>query len=180
MPLLPGFGRLSFYAEGFALRGDLLCPRRRRRQNAAGGVPRSPYGSSGSTPGPPFTGDTPIPFRKISGAQNMVPGMIPPGPLGPGVVQNFGLCHFTAAPGSDQPWQRVRDRRCAGRGRSENRREGQAPPLRNDRKSDPQQKTGGPVAHLYGVFNSPVWFRRDRRGFMAAVAIASPRTEIAP
>ena len=79
-------------------------------------------------PQSPFTGDTPIPFRKISGAQNMVPGMIPPGPLGPGVVQNFGLCHFTAAPGSDQPWQRVRDRRCAGRGRSENRREGKALP----------------------------------------------------
>ena len=48
----------------------------------------------------------------------MVPGMIPPGPLGPGAAQNFGLCHFTAAPRFDQPWQRVRDRGCAGRGRS--------------------------------------------------------------
>ena len=56
LPLLPGFGRLSFYAEGFALRGDLLCPRRRRRQNAAGGVPRSPHGSSGATPGPRLRG----------------------------------------------------------------------------------------------------------------------------
>ena len=31
----------------------------------------------------------------------------------------------------------------------------------------------------YGGFNSPVWFQRDRRGFVAVVAIASPRTEIA-
>ena len=50
------FGRVSFHAKGFALRGDLLCPRRRRRQNAAGGVPRSPHGSSGATPGPRLRG----------------------------------------------------------------------------------------------------------------------------
>ena len=37
--------------------------------------------------------------------------LAPPGPLGPGAVQNFGLHHFTTAPGSDQPWQRVRDGR---------------------------------------------------------------------
>ena len=99
--------------QGFALRGDLLCPRRQRRQNAAGGDSHRrreqvPSGSSSFSPGPPFTGDTPIPSCNISGAQNMVPGMIPSGPLGPGAVQNFGLFHFTAAPGSDQPWQRVR------------------------------------------------------------------------
>ena len=180
-----GFGTGFIPRGGFRPLGEFLSQRWERNQRIAGGDSHRrrkqvPSGSSSFSPSPPFTGDTPIPFRKISGAQNMVPGMIPPGPLGPGVVQNFGLCHFTAAPGSDQPRQRVRDRRCAGRGRSENRREGQAPPLRNDRKSDPQQKTGGPVSHLYGVFNSPVWFRRDRRGFMAAVAIASPRTEIAP
>ena len=57
---------------------------------------------------PPVTGDTPIPFRKISGAQNTVPGLIPPGPPGPDAVQNSSLHHFAAAPGSDQPWQRVR------------------------------------------------------------------------
>ena len=73
----------------------------------------------------------------------MVPGMISPGPLGPGAVQNFGLCHFTAAPGSDQPWQRVRDRGCAGRGRSKNRREGQAPPLRDGTGNVPRRGTGG-------------------------------------
>ena len=43
--------------------------------------------------------------------------LIPSEPLGPGSVQNSGLCHFTAAPGSDQPWQRVRDRARAGRRR---------------------------------------------------------------
>ena len=102
----------------------------RRRRRAPMGVPAH----SRSSPGPPFTGDTPTPFRKSSSAQNTVPDFIPSGPLGPGAVQNFGLCHFTAAPGSDQPWQRVRDRGCAGRGRSKNRREGQAPPLRIFRK----------------------------------------------
>ncbi len=86
---------------------------KRRQGWAPMGVPAH----SRSTPGPPSTGDTPTPFRKISGAQNTVPGMIPSGPLGPDAVQNFGLFHFTAAPGSDQPWQRVRDRVCAGRSR---------------------------------------------------------------
>ena len=119
--------------------GEFLSQRWERNQRIAGGDSHRrrkqvPSGSSSFSPSPPFTGDTPIPFRKISGAQNMVPGMISPGPLGPGAVQNFGLCHFTAAPGSDQPWQRVRDRGCAGRGRSKNRREGQAPPLRIFRK----------------------------------------------
>ena len=116
---------------------------------------------SRSSPGPPFTGDTPTPFRKSSGAQNMVPGMIPPGPLGPGVVQNFGLCHFTAAPGSDQPWQRVRDRGCADWDCSENKKQrAGVPPLRR--------------------FHDPVWFQRDRRGFKAAAVAISRMTEIAP
>ena len=109
----PVLGQVSFHAEGFALRGEFLSQRWERNQRIAGGDSHRhreqvPSGSSSFSPGPPFTGDTPIPFRKISGAQNMVPGMIPPGPLGPGAVQNSGLCHFTAAPGSDQPWQRVR------------------------------------------------------------------------
>ena len=63
---------------------------------------------SRSSPGPPFTGDNPTPFRKSSSAQNTVPDFIPSGPLGPGAVQNFGWYGFTSAPGSDQPWQRVR------------------------------------------------------------------------
>ena len=44
--------------------------------------------------------------------------LIPSGTLGPDAVQNCGLCHFTAVPGSDQPWQGMRDRVCAGWGRS--------------------------------------------------------------
>ena len=67
-----------------------------------------PSGSSSFSPGPPFTGDTPIPSCNISGAQNTVPGLIPFGPPGPDAVQNSSLHHFAAAPGSDQPWQRVR------------------------------------------------------------------------
>ena len=104
-----------------------------------------PSGSSSFSPGPPFTGDTPIPSCNISGAQNMVPGMIPPGPLGPGAAQNFGLCHFTAAPRFDQPWQRVRDRGCAGRGRSHGAGTGghRGPPLRGNRENVLQQGTGG-------------------------------------
>ena len=134
-----GFGTGFIPRGGFRPLGEFLSQRWERNQRIAGGDSHRrrkqvPSGSSSFSPSPPFTGATPIPFRKISGAQNMVPGMIPPGPLGPGVVQNFGLCHFTAAPGSDQPWQRVRDRGCAGRGRSKNRREGQAPPLRIFRK----------------------------------------------
>ena len=31
------FGRVSFHAKGFALRGEFLFPRRKRNQNAAGG-----------------------------------------------------------------------------------------------------------------------------------------------
>ena len=143
-----GFGTGFIPRGGFRPLGEFLSQRWERNQRIAGGDSHRrrkqvPSGSSSFSPSPPFTGDTPIPFRKISGAQNMVPGMISPGPLGPGAVQNFGLCHFTAAPGSDQPWQRVRDRGCAGRGRSKNRREGQAPPLRDGRGNVPRRGTGG-------------------------------------
>ena len=52
------FGRVSFHAKGFALRGDLLCPRRQRRQTAAGGDSHRrheqvPSGSSSFSPRPP-------------------------------------------------------------------------------------------------------------------------------
>ena len=135
---------------GFRPLGEFLFSRRKRNQNAAGGDSHRrreqvPSGSSSFSPGPPFTGDTPIPSCNISGAQNMVPGMIPPGPLGPGAAQNFGLCHFTAAPRFDQPWQRVRDRGCAGRGRSHGAGTGghRGPPLRGNRENVLQQGTGG-------------------------------------
>ena len=94
-------GRVSFPSMG-------KKPKDRRGKTHIAVGNKFPPAPVRSPPGPPFTGDTPIPSCNISGAQNMVPGMIPPGPLGPGAVQNFGLCHFTAAPGSDQPWQRVR------------------------------------------------------------------------
>ena len=54
-----------------------------------------------------------VPARKIR-----LRIMIPSGTLGPDAVQNCGLCHFTAIPGSDQPWQGMRDRVCAGWSRS--------------------------------------------------------------
>ena len=129
--------------QGFALRGDLLGLRRQRRQNAAGGVPRSPYGSSGATPGPrnlrgpnsrglPATvrrgrdndcpriraaaaispksrwagmlGQTGAPDRSGS---NLCGGELAGGSEYPPLQGNFGRYGFTAAPGSDQPWQRV-------------------------------------------------------------------------
>ena len=152
-----GFGTGFIPRGGFRPLGEFLSQRWERNQRIAGGDSHRrrkqvPSGSSSFSPSPPFTGDTPIPFRKISGAQNMVPGMISPGPLGPGAVQNFGLCHFTAAPGSDQPWQRVRDRGCAGRGRSKNRREGQAPMAG-------ETSLGGERAGL--LTRPPVLLRRD-------------------
>ena len=58
-----------------------------------------------------------LPSAKFPARKIRLRVLISSGPLGPGSVQNFGLCHFTAAPASDQPWQGVRDRRCAGRSR---------------------------------------------------------------
>ncbi len=40
--------------------------------------------------------------------------------------------------------------------------------------------TGGHRGRPYGVFNSPFWSQRDRRGSVAAAAIVSLMTEIAP
>ena len=88
----------------------------------------------------PIYGGYPIPLCNISGAQNMVPGLIPSGPLGPSTAQNFGLCYFTAAPGSDQPWQGVRNRRRVDRNCSEHRkRAGRCPAPAALKKS---QQTG--------------------------------------
>ena len=56
-----------------------------------------------------------LPSAKFPARKIRLRVLIPSGPLGPGSVQNSGLFHFTAAPGSDQPWQGVRDRRRAGR-----------------------------------------------------------------
>ena len=94
-------GRVSFPSMG-------KKPKDRRGKTHIAVGNKFPPAPVRSPPGPPFTGDTPIPSCNISGAQNTVPGLIPFGPLGPGAVQNFGLHHFTTAPDSDQPWQRVR------------------------------------------------------------------------
>ena len=59
---------------------------------------------------------TEVPARKIRFRV-----LIPPGPLGPVAVQNFGFFQFPAAPGSGQPWQGMRDRVCAGWSRSHKR-----------------------------------------------------------
>ena len=161
-----GFGTGFIPRGGFRPLGEFLSQRWERNQRIAGGDSHRrrkqvPSGSSSFSPSPPFTGDTPIPFRKISGAQNMVPGMIPPGPLGPGVVQNFGLCHFTAAPGSDQPWQGARVGGASI---------GIAPKTENGRIWDP------PLQRFKDLHRS----QRNRIGSMAAAAAISRMTEIAP
>ena len=127
------FGSVSFYAEGFALRGESLCPRRQRDQNAAGGVPRSPHGSSGATPGPPFTGVIPIFFRKSSGAQNTVPGFYFFRATGPWCGAKFRPVTF---------YRRAWFRPAVAEGAGSEMRRSELP-----RK----QETGGPVSHPYGM-----------------------------
>ena len=130
--------------QGFALRGDLLCLRRQRRQNAAGGglrwasppivaPPPDPRNLRGpNSRGLPATvrrgrdndcpriraaaaispksrwagmlGQTGAPDRSGS---NLCGGELAGGSEYPPLQGNFGRYGFTAAPGSDQPWQRV-------------------------------------------------------------------------
>ena len=105
----PMFGMVLFHAEGFAPRGEFLFLRRKRNQNAAGGGLRWAYPPIVAPPPDPRLRGIPLrPSAKFSAHKIRFQMLIPSGPLGPGSVQNSGLCHFTAAPGSDQPWQRVR------------------------------------------------------------------------
>ena len=99
--------------------GEFLFSRRKRNQNAAGdGLRWASPPIVAPPPDPRLRGIPLRPSAKFPAHKIRFQVLIPSGPLGPGSVQNSGLCHFTAAPGSDQPWQRVRDWRCAGRSRS--------------------------------------------------------------
>ena len=103
---------------GFRPLGEFLFPRRKRNQNAAGGGLRWASPPIVAPPPDPRLRGIPLhPSAKFPARKIRLRVLIPSGPLGPGSVQNSGLCHFTAAPGSDQPWQRVRDRARAGRRR---------------------------------------------------------------
>ena len=116
LPLV--FGRLSCYAEvspfgatSFALggKGGKTPPGvSRGRLSAPAGPPPDPR-----LRGLSLRPSTEVPARKIRFRV-----LIPPGPLGPVAVQNFGFFQFPAAPGSGQPWQGMRDRVCAGWSRS--------------------------------------------------------------
>ncbi len=97
--------------------GEFLFPRRKRNQNAAGGGLRWASPPIVAPPGPRLRGIPLRPSEEVPARKMRLQVLIPSGPLGPGAAQNFGLHHFTAAPGSDQPWQRVWDRRCVGRSR---------------------------------------------------------------
>ena len=63
---------------------------------------------------------------------------------------------------------------------SETQREGQAPPLRDERGNVLQRGTGGRRGPPLRRFYDPVWFWRDRCGFVAVVVAISRRTKIAP
>ena len=103
---------------GFRPLGEFLFLRRKRNQNAAGGGLRWASPPIVAPPPDPRLRGIPLhPSAKFPARKIRLRVLIPSGPLGPGSVQNSGLCHFTAAPGSDQPWQRVRDRARAGRRR---------------------------------------------------------------
>ena len=79
-----------------------------------------------------------VPARKIR-----FRGFISSGPPDPDTVQNFGLFRFTAAPGSDQPWQRVQGRGCVDRNcpKTGNGR-ASVPPLRYEKKVLLQRNDG--------------------------------------
>ena len=138
---------------GFRPLGEFLFLRRKRNQNAAGGGLRwaSPP-IVAPPPAPLFTGDTPTPLCKISGAQNTAPGFDSfraTGPwfcakfrfmpfhsrawFRPAVAEGAGSCPRRSAPfprtGDGRVWDSPLRRTTAI---SEIRREGQAPPLRSD------------------------------------------------
>ena len=86
----PVLGWVSFHAEDFAPWGEFLSQRWERNQRIAGGDSHRrreqvPSGSSSFSPGPPFTGDTPTPFRRSSGQpwQEMRDGWTPIRPQWP-------------------------------------------------------------------------------------------------
>ena len=154
LPLV--FGRLSCYAEvspfgatSFALggKGGKTPPGvSRGRLSAPAGPPPDPR-----LRGLSLRPSAEVPARKIRFRVSILSG-----PLVPGAVQNFSFCHFIAAPGSGQPWQRVQDRVCAGRSRSyEPGRAGHmGPPLRRSRgESGMAQKTQHPA----GFFRKRAW-----------------------
>ena len=116
LPLISG--RRSYYAEGFALwatsfalggKGGKTPPGVSRGRLSAPAVPPPDPRLRGLSLRP----SAEVPARKIRFRVSILSG-----PLVPGAVQNFSFCHFIAAPGSGQPWQRVQDRVCAGQSRS--------------------------------------------------------------
>ena len=86
---------------------------KRRRGWAPMGVPAH----SRATPGPPFTGVIPIPFRRSSGAQNTVPGVDSFRATGP-----WSGAKFWPAPFYNRAWFRPAVAEGAGRGRAESSR----------------------------------------------------------
>ena len=103
-----GFGTGFIPRGGFRPLGEFLSQRWERNQRIAGGDSHRrrkqvPSGSSSFSPSPPFTGDTPIRFRRRFGAQNTVPDLDFSGPLGPGAVGSGRGWGSPPAPPGVQP-----------------------------------------------------------------------------
>ena len=106
---------------------------KRRRGWAPMGVPAH----SRATPGPPFTGVIPIPFRRSSGAQNTVPGVDSFRATGP-----WSGAKFWPAPFYNRAWFRPAVAEGAGRGRA-------------GRSRSHESGTGGSQTRPYGDVSLP-------------------------
>ena len=106
---------------------------KRRRGWAPMGVPAH----SRATPGPPFTGVIPIPFRRSSGAQNTVPGVDSFRATGP-----WSGAKFWPAPFYNRAWFRPAVAEGAGRGRA-------------GRSRSHETGTGGSQTRPYGDVSLP-------------------------
>ena len=145
----PISGQVSFHAEDFAPRASFFPNDGKETKGSPGKThiavgnkfPPAPVRS----PRTPVYGDTPIPSCNISGAQNMVPGMIPPGPLGPWCGAKFRPVPFyrrasfrpAVAEGARSGVRRTRPFPWSGDGRP------QRAALRGNRENVLQQGTGG-------------------------------------
>ena len=119
------FGRVPFSAAKKE-------PKRRR-----GWAPMGVPAHSRATPGPPFTGVIPIPFRRSSGAQNTVPGVDSFRATGP-----WSGAKFWPAPFYNRAWFRPAVAEGAGRGRA-------------GRSRSHESGTGGSQTRPYGDVSLP-------------------------
>ena len=178
--------------QGFALRGESLCPQRQRDQNAVGGVPplrddkkSVPLRQTGGHRGPPLQRFKDL--HKITTKWNRFRGCggdlyinRPKLPRrgGSQTRPSFSDHDTRRARRPGAPPQRVKPSALHENSPKPGGR-GKPLPYGTTGKPSHNGERAATEGRPYGGFNSPFWSRRDRRGSMAAAAIASPRTEIA-